>query len=195
MLRQQLLNGARYHYPAGSEVGGYQGGGEVRRQVGDPNVTPAHVSHNNRNQRMIADIAKRDLPRAAHLLQGLRRQHNGLRALATVALAHSYGLREGSGRHELAHGHDAHALHLLNMAHAKVPDGAEVHFSQHGDHGFNVRVHRGGRARDFQLNRRQLMAFSQGLAGQFDHVLHNGVERNLESEGSLPMVLDRPTLS
>ena len=150
----------------------YQQGGEVARE-------PTHVSANRANLRMIAHHARRDPQRAKHLLQGLRRQHNGLRAMATAALARSHGLREGSGRHELAHGHDAHALHLLNMAHAQVPDNAEMHFSQHGDHGFNARVNRNGRTTDFPLNRNQLMQFSHGLAGQFDHVMRNGVEKNL----------------
>src|SRR5215469_4228844 len=92
---------------AGGDSGGsgYQRGGEVQ-----PRREPTHVTHNRNNRRMIAHYAQRNLPLAAHLLQGLRRQHNGFRALAVAALAKSHGLRTATGRHELAHGHDAHAL-------------------------------------------------------------------------------------
>src|SRR5215510_4499774 len=54
-------------------VPGYQRGGVVRE--------PTHVSSNRANLRMIAHHARRDPARAKHLLQGLRRQHNGLRAI------------------------------------------------------------------------------------------------------------------
>src|SRR5215467_7446300 len=157
-----------------TEGGEYQRGGPVT-----PNREPTHVTHNRNNRRMIAHYAQRNLPLAAHLLQGLRRQHNGFRALAVAALAKSHGLRTATGRHELAHGHDAHALHLSNIAHSKVPDGAEVHFSQHGDHDFNVRVKRGNRVHDFPLTRDQLAQFHIGPAGGFDHSLAKGVENNL----------------
>ena len=46
----------------------YQQGGSVDSMAQPPTPTPTHVAHNRSNQRMIADTAKRDLPRAAHLL-------------------------------------------------------------------------------------------------------------------------------
>src|SRR5215471_16423169 len=55
---------------------GYQRGGVVQGE-------PAHATNNRANLRMIAHHARRDPQRAKHLLQGLRRQHNGLRAMAT----------------------------------------------------------------------------------------------------------------
>jgi hypothetical protein len=150
-----------------------------RYQQGGPVQRPTHATHNEHNQRMIAHFGRRNPEHAKRLLQGLRRQHHGLRAIAQAALAHSYGLRS-VGRHELAHGHDAHALHLLNMAHAKVPDGAEVNFSQHDDHHFNANVRRRDREQNFPLNRKQLMMYAMGPAGGFDHTIDNGVEKNLQ---------------
>lgn len=149
----------------------YQRGGEVRQR-------PTHAVHNDTHKRMIANTARRDPYHAVRLLQGLRREHKGLRTLGAVALAHSHGLR-AVGRHELAHGHDAHALHLLNHAHAKVPDGAEVNFTQHDDHHFNANVKRNGRETNFPLNRHQLLQWAVGPAGEFDHSIENGAEKNL----------------
>jgi len=148
---------------------GYQRGGPVR---------PTHAHRNDQNQRMIANAARRDPYKAARLMQGLRREHNGLRHLGAQALGQSAGLRT-VGRHELAHGHDAYALHLLNHAHAKVPDGAEVNFSQHDDHHFNANVKRNGRERNYPLSRDQMMQWAIGPPGSFDHSMTNGVEKNL----------------
>jgi len=158
-------------------VPGYQRGGEVR---------PIHAVHNDLHQRMIANAARRDPQHATRLLQGLRREHNGMRAIATAALAHSHGLRT-VGRHELAHGHDAQALHMLNMAHANVPDGAEVNFTQHGDHQFNANVKRNGRESNYPLTRDQMLQWAIGPAGGFDHSIINGPEKNLN-------ILTRPRM-
>lgn len=134
-----------------------------------PEAIGTHAVHNDSNLRMLAHHAQRDPNRAKHLMQGLRRQHLGARAIAAAAIA--YG--------QNAPGHDEHALHLLNMAHAKVPDGAHVTFSQHGPHAFNANVKRGGQESNFPLDRNQLHDFATGPAGSFDHSMQNGVEKNL----------------
>ncbi len=132
----------------------------------------SHSIHNKDNMRMLAFHAKRDPEKAKHLMQGLRRQHTGLRAMGAVALAH------GAQRPNEPH-HDEHALHLLNMAHAKVPDGADLTLTKHGPDHFNANVKRQGRQSNFPLNRQQVHDFAYGAPGGFDHSMHNGVEKNL----------------
>ena len=155
----------------------YAGGGEYA-EGGEVQQRPSHAHRNDHNQPMIANAARRDPYKAARLMQGLRREHNGLRHLGAQALGQSHGLRS-VGRHELAHGHDAFAMHLLNHAHSKVPDGAEVNFTQHGDHHFNANVKRNGQESNYPLSRDQMMQWAIGPPGSFDHSMTNGVEKNL----------------
>ena len=129
-------------------------------------AVPSHEDENDLNHRMIVRHARSDRPKAKRLLQGLRREHEGLRAIA---------------QHAILNGHDEHGMHLLQHAHAKVPDGSHLHLAKTGPHTFVAGVHHKGGSRSYPLDRRQLLHMAITTAGGFDHNLDMGLHRNMQS--------------
>jgi hypothetical protein len=104
-----------------------------------------------------------DMDRAASILAGFRRRFDSLNAHAQGAAAH---------------GDLNVAAALAGKAHSQVPDGLTVNYAVAPD-GSGVTATVSPSGQTFQMNGQQFHDYLVGPATSFDHILENGLEKNL----------------
>jgi hypothetical protein len=104
-----------------------------------------------------------NMDRAASILAGFRRRFDRLNAHAQGAAAH---------------GDLAVAAQLAGKAHSQVPDGLQVSYAV-GQDGNSVVATITPTGQTFQMSGQQFHDYLVGPATSFDHILENGLEKNL----------------
>jgi hypothetical protein len=120
-------------------------------QAANQDLTPAQV-----NETMVSD---QNVPvdKRADQLAGMRKEYDGLRAIAQGALAH---------------GAVGEAAQIIEHALNHLPDGSRYSIKQDEDGRINVN--------GTPMSRQQFTDFVGGAATGFDHLMENGADKNIE---------------
>ena len=165
----QALPQAMPPQPTGPDAQGYLRGDnamppeqldQVLQQIGQ--IDPS-LDEDGRNLTAIVEAAKRGhMDIASSMLAGFRKRFDSLNAHAQGAMAH---------------GDVAAAAQLSGKAHSQIPDGLRVGYAPQRDGSVIATVTPTGQT--FQMSGQQFHDYIVGPGTSFDHLLENGLEKNL----------------